>query len=376
MPQTSPVEHGKADREVLEAAYDELAAEKGIDEHGDEIPNLDDDEPAIEAADAPAGDEQVIAEDEPALVADEPVEDPDGPLVATDDDPAVEPEAAPRQTRPDVAPHTWPKEWKDNFNNLPPEQRQEMLELNHQMNSGFTQKMEAMALERKGLDGVRNAMTPHQNRLERAGISPEVAVQRSLAWDAHIQNNPQQGILDMARAYGVDLSQAIPSAQEQYLTPTERAIQAQVQGTNQSVQQIQAEVQQWREQQQASEFGVRQQNAHAMLNEFMNAKDGSGNPLHPFIEHAAGRMTHYIQTGAAGNLDEAYEMAAAIDPEIKAARARTRQTQTVLSGKRKVDKVRRASHSGIVGKTSGKGPKVERTTEEQVSAAYDKIAHA
>lgn len=366
MENASPVSDGKAFRDTAESAYDKLAEEHHVDANGDEIV-IDDDEPVL----------QTESEDEPELEAESDVESPDieeeeETLAAETTD--ASPEETTTEEIPDLPPHTWKQEWKDTFNQIPKEGRAAMLQLNKEMNAGFTKKMMEVAGMRRDMESVRTAMQPHQDRLARAGISPEVAVQRSLAWDAHIQRNPEQGIRDMAAAYGVDLAQATASQDQQYLTPTERALQQQAQQANQSVQQVQQQIQQWQQMQQQQDQQQRQANAYNMLDQFMNATDDKGNPLHPYIEHAAPDMTRMIQNGEAATLDEAYEKAVAWNSDIRNAREQQRKAAQVRASKRKAEKVRKAS-GGIVDK-SGKGPKSEKSFEAKLFDTYDNIANA
>jgi len=345
---TGPIEEdSKSERLSQEDAYDKIAEEYGVDENGDEIASIDDDESAL--------DEDVsreTSEDEPLTEQPEAVKTP---LAATET----------------IAPHSWKQEWKDSFNKITdPTMKSAILEQNRNMDRAFTQKMTELATIKRDLGGVQSSLQPHMERLQRAGISPDVAIQRSLAWDAHIQRDPQKGIQDMAKAYGVDLSQTVQREQE-YLTPTERQLRDQAQQANQSVQQIQAQMAEWQHQQQQAEWNQRASNAQNMLDQFMNARDETGNPLHPYIEHVAPMMTQLIQTNVAPDLETAYRMAEKWSPDIQAARERSRQAEQVKAARAKADKVRKAS-GGIVSKPTGSG-KAPRTMEQQLEAAYNQI---
>ena len=73
------------------------------------------------------------------------------------------------------------QEWKDNFAALsevtgedfdPRKFQQIMLDQNANMGKAFTEKTMGMAQERRELQGVKNSLQPHHQRLQRAGISP------------------------------------------------------------------------------------------------------------------------------------------------------------------------------------------------------------
>jgi hypothetical protein len=346
--ETGPIEtDSKSENLSQEEAYDKIAEEHGVDENGDEISTIDDDEPLLE------GDNPIVNDD------------PDAPLLDQPNEPAQD---LPLAAVEALAPHTWKQEWKESFDKITdPGMKAAILEQNQNMGRAFTQKMTELATIKRDLGGVQGSLQPHMERLQRAGITPDVAIQRSLAWDAHIQRNPQQGLMDMAQAYGVDLAQVAQPEQE-YLTPTERRLQQDAQNANHSVQQVQAQMAQWQENQRQADWNHRASNAHGMLEHFMNAKDESGNLLHPYIEHVAPVMTQLIQNQMAPDLETAYQMAETWSPDIQAARQRTRQSEQVTAAQVKAAKVRKAS-GGIVSKPNSSG-KAPRTMEQQLEAAY------
>jgi hypothetical protein len=356
-------ESGKAMLEAAEKAYDEVAAKHGIDEFGDEVDFEDDDDEALEATEAEDHSEEVEEEGhdeiEASEASDEPVEAPVAEVL------------------PD-APVTWRQEWKDAFNSITdPKMRNVFVDMNKQMNAAFTKSMMEAARVRKDNQRVAEVVTPHIERLQRAGISPDVAIARALGWDAHMQKDPVQGWLDYGKAMGIDTDQVMQQAsQEQmYLTPQERAIQQSAQQQQQELQRMRQEWNQYQQTQQQAEWRNRQANAYQMLDQFMNAKDSSGRPLHPYIEHVAPQMTDFIQKNAAPDLESAYQMALAVRPDVRAALQQSRQAGQVKAAKGKAERVRKASSSGIVGKGSGKPAKAPRSIEQIASAAYDKIAN-
>ena len=363
----SPVSSGKAMKEAAERAYDAIAEREGIDEHGDPV---EDDDPEIEASaeDEPEVEEPEIEGDEPEVEA-SGEEDPE--LEAGDG--AVEEDHGPL-----IAPHTWPQELKDQFKELPDGAKQILIKQNDNMNAAFTKAMTGVAEMKRGAEGMHRAVSAHTDRLARAGINPETAIQRSLAWDAHLQKDPEQGIRDMAVAYGVDLGKvAAPQEQPtQYMTPTERKLYQDNQQVKAQLEQFGQQTQQWTRYQQAQAYKARQDNAGRMLDEFMNATDDDGNQLHPFIEHCAPMMQEAIESGKVGNLQEAYDYAVFKTPEVRTALEKRRQAAKLKGKKRQVAKAKRASGSGIVRKGKTPPSKAPRSTENQVKDAWDKIHNA
>jgi hypothetical protein len=365
---------GKALKEQAEKLYDEIADREGLDEYGDDIPDVDDD---------PEADDPVLAEDDNDgdEIRDEPVGEDDSPGDEEDAETVAKTKndvPTPSQGAGPEAPHTWPQEWKDAYNQIDSvEVRQAVHEMTGHMNKAFTQRMTELSEMRRDQEAITRAMTPHAERLQRAGIAPDVAVARALGWDAHISKDPVQGWLDYGKALGIEPAQVLQAqqAETRYMTPAERQVMEQTQGITQRLEANERRVAQWMESQQQRENSEREARAKHTLLRFMNAKDDAGNLLHPHVDQVAGVMTRLIEANAAPDLEAAYTMAAANNPQIREAREKLRKANQVKGAQEKANKVRKASKSGIVAKGGGKPGKSPRTTEQIVSANYDKIAN-
>ena len=365
----APVGSGKAMLEAASDAYDDLAEKYNIDENGDERVEIDDDEPALD--------------DEPAVARDSDDEEPEAVEPQQAQETGAEErgaEAEPISTELKPPPHAWREEWKQAYNKInDPVVRNAVHEVMGNMNKAFSQRMTEFAQSKRDTEGIRNAVAPHANRLQRAGISPDMAVSRALGWDQYIQQDPVKGLLDYGKALGVDLASAVKEQEQantQYLTPTERAIQEQNQALAARIEAQEQNYARWQEENQQASTKQRQAQATQMLYRFMNAKDEAGNLTHPHVEMVAPMMTRLIENGVTADLEEAYNMASANNPHLRQARENTRKAGQVREAQRKAKKVRQASRSGIVAKGTTRGqPKAARSTSDQVSAAYDKIAN-
>jgi hypothetical protein len=367
----APVGTGKATQLAAEKAYDEIAEREGLDEYGDEVVDMSgDDEPVVEAEEPGEDTDPEVDEPEEEIPAAAEAEDQEG-----EEEPSAQTEASP--ATPVLAPHTWPDDWKQAFNAVNPQMQGIMVEQHKLMNKAFSSRMMELGKRRRELEGVEKAISPHIQRLHRAGIGPETAVMRALGWDEHIQKDPQQGIRDMAQAYGVNLGElSKPSAQERYMTPAERALQEEnrnLAGRLENIEQSQAR---YAQAQQQSAWRQRQARAYRMLQEFMNATDDKGNQLHPYIEHVAPTMTKLIDNGMAEDLEDAYNKATAMSPQIREARDTFREAKRKEDARKAAQKARKAS-GGIV-ETGGRRGKAkgQKTFEDRVAETYDKIANA
>jgi hypothetical protein len=354
-------EQGKILQEAAEAAWDQHAEEAGIDDFGDPIV-VDDDGPAIV-------DEVDDIEDGPALVDTEE----DLPIAAEGEEVQTE---EPEELAP-IAPHTWSQEWKDDFNALPPEGQKLVMKQNDEFNKAFTGKMTDLAMMRREQEGVRNALQPHMEWLQLSGLTPEQTLSRALGWEKVIQNEGAQGIMKFAQARGIDLTAAVQSVgqEEQYLTPTERAIRHENDELRNQFGQMQNYLQGFDQQNQNHAKAQRDEMARVELDGFMDAKDEAGNQMHPYIQELAPRMTELVQ-GNNLSLEQSYYLAAQESPDIQRALNTQRKAARSQTDRQRADKVRKASKTGIVTKSAGKAMPGPKTTEQSVEAAYNQTVNA
>lgn len=334
----------------------ESAVRAGFEERATELGMDPEDESMFEDDAGTGSDDAVTSGGESA--AESPPGAPDGATTLTDSPqtPTSGAPATPVAQGPQSAPHKWPAEWKDKFGKLPPEAQAIALEVNNLMERGFSSKMSMLAKKGRELDSIERSVQPHMNRLHRAGITPELAVQRALAWDQHIQEHGPKGLMDMAQAYGFQPQQMQPQ-REEYLTPTERALKQQLEEMQGRLNGFEQNTQQMTEAQQAKELRDREDWAANSLQAFMTATDPDGKPKYPYLRHVQGIMARNINQGRARSLEEAYVLSMnevqgllkVMYPGIGAAPAG--QAAPSLSESRKVEEVRRASNTGIVSKS-------------------------
>lgn len=194
---------------------------------------------------------------------------------------------------------TWRKE-HDSFEKRFSERQSQYdrLHQEHQQARGFLEQFSA-------------AIGPYAQEYQRAGMNPIQGVQRALAWEAYIRENPREAIMQLAQQAGVDLAQVtseIPYEQQQ-----QAAIQQYV---GQQLQPLQAFVQQQvQQQQQAAQYGA--------LNEiqaFKAAIDDAGQPKYPFFDDVIGEMQGLVDLansrGQPITLEQAYRTATRLSEPV------------------------------------------------------------
>jgi len=199
-------------------------------------------------------------------------------------------------------PQHWAEEHKEQFRNLPRTAQDFVLERHKQMEADYTRKTTEIA-------DVRKAIEPVKQHLELNGISEGDYISRLRAADQYLSQSPQEAIQWLAQSYGIDLSkfgQQQESEDDEFKDPYVQQLEEKVrnlEGQFQSRQQ---------QEQQASQQQVEQQ-----VQEFANATDEQGNPKHPHFPDVRPYMGALLNSGAAKDMEEAYEQAVWARPELR-----------------------------------------------------------
>ena len=303
-------------------------------------------EEAVTEDDVPA-DDDVTADSDPVEQAAEASEATE----ASDDEEPVYNEEAPER---------WPREIKETYQSLPPEAKKAFLEgIYRPMQKAYTERTQQMAQMKARLDPMAQAMQNYQGVFEQAGVDPVQAFRDNIAWAAHFAKvGPQQGAKDMMAAVGgqqpAGSEAGVQAASDEWMTPTEKALQRQLDEQSAALNRITASRQQEREQQAIQN----QQNAQmaGVQNElatFASATTPEGTSLHPHLEQVAPQMAGLIRGNLVTKVDhvgnpvpisdqlqQAYDMAVRMDSKLSQARAdaaeRERQAARVAAASREV----------------------------------------
>jgi len=258
----------------------------------------------------------------------------------------------------------WRKE-HDNFEKRYSERQSQYdrLHQEHQQARGFLEQFHA-------------AIAPYAQEYQRAGMSPIAGVQRALAWEAYIRENPQQAILQLAQQAGVDLAQAqaeIPYEQQQ-----QAAIQQLV---AQQLQPLQGFVQQQVQMQQQAVM-------NSTLNEIQSFKaaiDDAGNPKYPFFDDVVGEMQGIVDLANARGqpitLEQAYKTATRLSESVWAKQQEQEKARAEEQAKkdaelRRVEALKARNAGGArspVGNGATPGPDRPKTAMDAVRMAEKEL---
>ena len=300
---------------------------------------------------------------------------------AQGDETTEEVEEEPEYAEP--APERWSQEMKETYEKIPPEARKLMVEnVFKPMQRQYTENTTQLAQMKEELAPVMKVMEEYGGAFKDVGANPVDAIRRQAAWAAHfVKVGAEQGMVDMAKSYGVKSFDGGGQVQEstEYLTPTERKLQTQLDNVQgQLNQQQQSSV----DQNKAAAENAHKARYHQVrreLTEFANEQK-DGKPVHPHVDKVAPQIAGLLKSGLVTQKDEfgqpvpyraqfaqAYEMAVSLDPSLRSAVAPNRQRQ--------VERAKAAQDVGVVATMSSNrsDPKSELSVTDAVAQAFDQL---
>ncbi len=220
--------------------------------------------------------------------------------------PAAKPgEQQPAASTPAVAvPSSWSKEAKDAWTSIPPAIQQAVAKREEEVTRGFAQ------YQARTRD-IDQAFTPQRRAaLQQFGKTEAQAIDQLFGWHEHL-SNPQtraQAFRALAQSHGFDLSTLAQSPGQQQAQPQDPNdprlfVQQALQGTVSPLDQRLSALEQMLQRQQQSEVESR-------IGEFSKDK--------PHFDKVRLTMGQLIQSGAATDLNDAYQKAVWSDPEVRA----------------------------------------------------------
>ena len=346
---------------TVEDEIAELMAEQESDDEENEdikpvpdndIAEVDDGDATDEAGDTEedvGGDDDV--EGTESADSDETVDDDgeDGDLAAT----ASEEE---EDTEKLEAPHHWSEPDKEAFNEQPPGAQEYILKRHKEMEGHFTRKNQEMSDTQRQYDAMRDALAPYEQEFARSGLDNAGAVRQLAHWHSALKTGGKPAVLELARMYGVDLSE--PDADDN-IDPALRQTQAQLTEMNTRLARQEAEAQQ-REQNQLL----------ATIQAFETQTDDRGQLLHPHFKELQDTITGLYQAGESlkpASLEDAYNKALLLNPTLTAKKPKVEIVPKVNPA----EKVKQAKKAATGVRSSGAVGKKERskmTLEEEIAS--------
>jgi hypothetical protein len=236
-------------------------------------------------------------------------------------------------------PSSWTAAAKAEFAKASPVIQQEVLRREQQMHDGIAQYKEKATYA----DTLQKAIAPFENTIRGMGVTPDVAISALLSADHQLRyGSPQEkmnSFLNIAKSYGIDLSQGIP--EQQQLDPNIQYLQTELQSTKQQLNQF---------------LTAQQQREQMELNsQIERAKQGKEH-----FDAVRNEMAALLQAGSAKDIDEAYDMAVYARPDLRQALlAKQLEEKLAAENQRRAEEAKKADEAAKAAKAAA-APNVAR----------------
>lgn len=246
------------------------------------------------------------------------------------------------------APKSYKKEYAEKFKTLAPEWRKYLTEREKETERGFSD----FGNKLNGYKWVDSVFQPRSERLSKSGISqPQQYFEALAKIDDAINQDPRGTIKTLIEAYGVNLADDNNSEQNQL----QQKISRLEQGFN-SLNGFLA--------------NQRQAELRSTIESFISAKDEAGNPVHPHFDKVKVVMGQLMKSGTAANIQDAYDKAVWLDPEIRGQLMAEKNDKALKS---KVAEAAIAKEAGFDPKSKAVGTKPELSLEEELAQKFDAL---
>lgn len=272
-------------------------------------------------------------------------------------------EASPVATADVVQPPaTWTQQAKAKFAALDPEIQQEVVKREKEIARTVT----AQDQDRLFGKSLRDMVGPYLPMINAESSTPEAAINSLLntAYRLRTSSPQEKGVLlaNLARQYGADMSafNADGSQDQSPIDPTVAALQ-------QKLQQLEGFISQQHTQQQTAT----EQNLLRDINAF------AADPSHSYFEQVGQQMAGLIKSGLAADLQQAYDQAIYMHPDVRqkvfAAQQAETQKKQIEDAQRKADAARKSAVVNLRGKPSLPAKIASGTVEQTLNDAYERI---
>lgn len=284
--------------------------------------------------------------------------------------PEVKAQPAPAPAAPKLAPpSSWKKDYWQDWERIDPRVAQYI----KQREDEFVRGVSAYKGEAENARAIIEALAPHQQLLQSAGMRPEQFVSQ-LANAHRSLSDPQRrmsAFVQLARDYQIPLGELFVQGEDGKIYFNQQHMQAQQQAQAPNIDELEKRI-----------FGkLQQQQLVEKLRTFIEAKDASGNPLHPHFEEVRTTMDGLLRSGLAKDFDDAYQQSLRLprhealyeaqqrqEREHKEAAEKARQAAVAARARQNAVSTRSAAPQAEAQAGSGK-----KDLRSQLSDNYDAI---
>ena len=256
-----------------------------------------------------------------------------------------------------------PKHWSEIdrslFTKAERETQQRWLDRETEYARGIDSKSQEAAKFRKEHEAYQEILQPYQRELEMQGLSPTQFFKSLVGWQQYIQNNPREGLLRLAQAYGVDPQQLLE--QTQNVDPTVAKLQKELSEVKTQFTGFMTSAQQ-------REF----EGNLSRVSMFADEKDASGNPAHPYFDEVSSDIMTIMKAQPGTTLEQAYNKALRLNDQVWDKVQATKQASTAKQADAErlaaVEKAKKAAVANTPGNAKGSTKKL--SLEDDLRARF------
>lgn len=242
-------------------------------------------------------------------------------------------------------PASWKKDQHEVWNAADPK----MQEYTHQREAQMRAGIEPYEAKARFADQMHQAMRPYMQTIQGLGIEPHHAVQALMQADHTLRHSSPQDKLtyfaQLARQYGVNLGQMGELPQQNPVDPQVYALQNELNA-------VRGEV-----------LGWKQQQEQTMNSALLGEIDKFAQTAEHF-EEARPAMIQLLQGGMAADLQEAYDKALRLDPNLFGAITQSRQAEVGAQKRAAANRAAKSARATAVSVRSST-PGAQTTTKNQ-----------
>lgn len=270
--------------------------------------------------------------------------------VKSDNEEEYDPDPVEKEPSYESAPSSWKKEVAKKWDDLPDEVKAEIHRRESDAHRGIKQLDELAGFGHT----MQGAIAPYIQNIQSSGVQPAQAINHLLGVEHVLRNGSQQEkaakLAEIARDYQIDLRSVAP------LPPIDPNVQ-QIINQNRELQQFQMTVQ--------------QQQQQAVRNEIEAFR---ANPENVHFNEVSEDMAVLLQTGRAESLQEAYDKAVWMRPDIRQTLVQQQRSEAQKKAVEQKRQKRAKTASGSVkGSANPKATKLnsDASLRDTISAALD-----
>jgi len=228
-------------------------------------------------------------------------------------------------------PASWKKDYHEVWNSADDRLKEYAWQREEQMRKG----VEPLLSKAQFADAMNQAIEPYMNTIRGLGITPDKAVSALMQADNLLRTAPPQQKLaylhQLAQQYGIDLTGMVDPNAAQAQNPT-----YQYAPILNEINNIRGELNGWKQQQEA----VQNQTLLGEINNFAQKAE--------YFEEARETMIPLLQNGLAQTLEEAYEKAIRLSPELFERVQQAQQAQAVAQKSVQLNRAAKAARAAAV----------------------------